>query len=148
MLVASHDLRQLFNQLFAILAGSLAVVLNHDPAVLKVVDLEFLRNGIFVNAPVRDGREVGTGGGRVAVIVGESHLVPRDVTIAETRDKFIRWRRGPIHDVPVTPAAEKSQADEGHKDPLDWPCPLLPCLLLVSLLFFALATGHAPFMSR
>src|SRR3972149_4533397 len=63
MVVALDDGRHFPDELRA-----LAAVLDHHPAVLQVVDLELLRDGLGVDAPrrqIRQGRGGGGGGGGV-----------------------------------------------------------------------------------
>src|SRR6266542_31225 len=79
VVVARHDGLELADELRTAIQ---AAVLDHDSAVLEIVDLELPRNRLGVDAPGRDIRHVRTRGRRVR-IVGRDRLRKRlDVVVA------------------------------------------------------------------
>src|SRR6267143_1181853 len=64
-IVARHDGRELGHEVGTPLG---TVILDHDAAVLEIVDLELARDGLGVDAPRRDVWHVRPRGGRIRVV--------------------------------------------------------------------------------
>src|SRR2546422_729752 len=85
LLVFEKDTLKLFDQVRASLR---AVVLDEHAAVLQVVDLVFLGNGLVVEAPWGDARHVRPRRRRVTVVRGMRGAQPLKVDVPEIRNLF------------------------------------------------------------
>ena len=97
--VALYDHLELGHEL-----GALAVVLDEDPAILEVVNLQFPGDRCRVHTPRRDVRQVRPRRRRVGVVVGVGHRRGLDVRVALARVEDAGLGRG------------RAVAEVGHRD--------------------------------